>query len=84
MELDRYQTMKKQVEKLRSEAERAAGREEQLMKQLREQFGCKTIEEVRDKLEQLQAEAAKAEKIFNRKFKLFEEEWGEKLAEVEG
>jgi len=76
--------MKKQVEKLRSEAERAAGREELLLKQLKDQFGCGTIEEAQDKFQRLQTEAENAKKVFDRKFKLFEEEWGEKLAEVEG
>lgn len=84
MDMARYQKMKKQVEQLRSEAERAAGREEQLMKQLKDQFGCTTIEEAQDKLKQLQTEAEKAKKVFDRKFDLFEAEWGEKLKEVEG
>ena len=83
MELDQYQKMKKQMERLRSEAERAKGKEEQLLKQLQDQFGCRTIKEAKDKLVELECEKGKAEKAFDRKLKLFREEWGEKLKEVE-
>jgi len=84
MELDRYQKMKRQVEKLRSESERAAGRVEQLMVQLKEQFDCGTIKEAQAKLEKLEKDKEKAKKTFDAKFEAFNEEWGEKLEEMVG
>ena len=76
--------MKKQVEKLRAEADRAAGKVEQLMAQLKDQFGCDTIEDAQKKLKKLERDKIKAKKIFDTKLKLFESEWGERLEELGG
>jgi len=84
MELEQYQKLKKQVETLRSEAERAAGRLDQLMKQLGDEFGCKTLDEATAKLRALEVERTKAEQVFDKKYKLFQAEWGEQLKEVVG
>ena len=79
MELDKYQRMKKQAEGLRVKAERAAGKVEQLMAQLKEQFDCDTIEEAQEKLKALEKKKNKSKQAFDRAYKLFEAEWGEKL-----
>ena len=84
MELERYQKMKKNVDALRVNANRAAGKVEQLMIQLQEKHDCSTIGEAQKKLKKLEKDKIRLKKDFDTKYKLFEAEWGEKLEELAG
>jgi len=48
--------LKQQIEQARTDRDQTQGAITQLMKQLKEEFGCKTVEEAREKLKELQKE----------------------------
>lgn len=70
-----YRRLKQDVEDAKSEAERSRGAHEQLVKRLKEEFGCDTVKEGKAKLKQLEAEAKQAEKEFQAAVKEYEKKW---------
>lgn len=77
-----YERLQKDVEKARSEADRAEGAVEQLLGRLKEEFDCSSVDEG-DKLQRkLDEEAEKAEEAFDDALAEFKEEWNE-VMEVE-
>jgi predicted transcriptional regulator len=77
--LDRYNEVKRQIERLKKEAARAEGVHSQLMKQLKDEFGVETLDEAKTLLAKLSKEADKAEAEFEKTLNEFEEEWGDRL-----
>ena len=71
--------IKEQVDRLQREADKASGALEHAMVQLKEDFGCKTLEEGQKLLDELTQESKKAEDEFNKALKKFEDEWGDTL-----
>ena len=65
-EIERYERLKSSVDKLRREADRAQGSLDQLMTRLREQFGCKTVEQADQEREE-RKENKRIEKQLNAK-----------------
>lgn len=55
-EVDRLLTLKKKIKDKQDEKSRLQGRLDQLMSQLKEEFGCSSVEEGKAKLGELEAE----------------------------
>ena len=79
MDLNRYQRLLKEVETLRSQADRADGKLQQLKQQLKEEFGVDTIKQAKAKFKELDAEYEKAKAEFEEATEQFEKEFGDKL-----
>lgn len=73
---DDLQELKRKVEGLQREHDRAAGARDQLMKRLKAEFGCSTLEEAEALLERLQVEEREAARKYTARKKKFEKEFG--------
>lgn len=51
--IEQIQAIKDQAQQKRSTVERCKGNLEQLMRQLKDEFGCETVEEAKAKLEEM-------------------------------
>ena len=78
-ELKEMTKLKKKVEELKSEADKAQGAFDSCMARLKEEFDCDTIEEGRAALEDITKREAKALKKYKEAKDKFTEEWDEKL-----
>ncbi len=68
--------LRKRVDELRTEQDRATGALEQVLEQLQTRFGCSTLKEAEAKLTTWQEKATIAEKEFTQALAKFEKEWG--------
>jgi len=75
IDLKTYEKLKAAVNEKQREADRAKGAFDQNVKQLKEEFGCNSLKEARDKLEQLTASEEKAEQEYDRLLRDFQREW---------
>ena len=75
LKLKKYMNLKKRVEQAQQEANRAEGALEQVMKQLKEEFGCITLEDAKKKLKSLEKQEQKARTDFEEAMEEFEEKW---------
>lgn len=71
--------LKAKVERLRREADKAAGALGQAMKQLRKDFDCGTLKEAQKLLDELEKKEVKSKEKFNKEMRKFEEKWKEGL-----
>lgn len=78
--LDKYNQLKRQVEQLQREHDRAAGALEQIRLRLVTEFGCNSIKQAERLLVKLEQEAGELEKRFDKELKDFQKE----LAKHEG
>jgi hypothetical protein len=76
--VEEFDNLKRRVEKLQSERDKAAGVLEQLKEQLKKEFGLSSIKEAKALLRELEHEREEAEKQFNKDLKAFEKEWEER------
>jgi len=81
MDLDKYNLLKKKADKFKAEAERAAGALDQLMGELKKEFGCNTVEDAEKLLKKLVKEEKKAKVAYDEELERFEEKWGNRLEE---
>ena len=79
MNLQRFLHLKEQAEEHRRKADEAKGALEQLMTQLREEFGAASVEEAKELLRKLGKESASAERSYNDALQRFEQDHGDKL-----
>lgn len=70
-----YRELKKEVEDAKSESERAQGALDQLMKQLKKDFGCDTLKEAKGLLEDYEAKRVRCKKKFDEVMSDYEEKW---------
>lgn len=75
--LQKYLQLKKKVDQSQQEADKAEGALEQVIKQLKKEFGCTTLEEAKKKLKILERQQQKAETEFGDAVEEFEEKWDE-------
>jgi hypothetical protein len=66
MKEEEYKKLKREVETAKAEAERAAGAKQQLLAQLKQEWGCGSIEEAENKLAALRKKRVEAEAEFER------------------
>ena len=79
MNVEKYQKLKKRVESLKAEADRAEGAKEQLMQKLQDEFDCSTVKEADELLSSLEVKKKKVESKYVKALTAFEDKWGEKL-----
>ena len=79
IDIDSVMELKKKVEKLKQEKERAKGRVEQLLKTLEEKFGCSNLTDARALLKRKKRALSKLENEFNERESAFREKWRDKL-----
>lgn len=72
---EQYRKLKREVEEAKSEADRAKGALEHLMKRLKEEFKCDTLKEAKALLAELEGKETKALKIFEQLMEEYEEKW---------
>lgn len=70
-----YLALKKTVEEAQQNADKAEGALEQVMKQLKDDFGCSTLVEAKKKLKQLQKQEENITTEFDEAVESFEEKW---------
>lgn len=79
MNITELTSLKAKVERLKGDANKAAGALEQHMKTLKTDFDCDTLEDAEEKLEKLRADAQKAEEKFDTALAAFHKKWEGKL-----
>ena len=67
-----YTQLKKKVEEDQAEADRAEGALAEIMKRLKDEFGCSTIPKAKKKLKQLKTQAVNIEREYNTKIESYE------------
>jgi outer membrane protein TolC len=80
--LDDFDKLKAKVERLKAEKERAEGARDQLLRTLKEEFGCKSLQEAEALLAKLQSEETAALKKYNSYRTRFEKRWRKVLRKV--
>ena len=73
--LDKYLSLKKRVETAQQEADQAEGAEREVMKQIKDEFGCSTLNDVKRMLKQKRKQEADSKVKFDDAFDKFEEDW---------
>ena len=73
--VEEYQKLKKRVETVRREHDKAQGALEQTMKRLKEEFDCDSLKEARQLHKRLKREAAEAAEKFDGALAEFQEKW---------
>lgn len=76
---DDYQRLVRQVESLRQQRDKAEGALQQLLKRLKEEFGCKTLVEAKRKLKELEDEERVGYKAYQEAREEFDKKWKGKL-----
>lgn len=70
-----YKKLKTRVENARAEADRAQGALNQLMEQLENEFGCRSLKEANQKYQSLEKQEEKAKKEFDQLVEDYEKKW---------
>jgi predicted translin family RNA/ssDNA-binding protein len=79
-DLERYSELRDRITKMRREADKASGALESLLARLKEEFGCKTLEEAEELLKETQDQLAELEQTFNKSLHKFEKKWSDALS----
>lgn len=77
--LDDYQALKRKVETIRRDKDKARGALDQVMSDIKEEFGVKTIKEAKLLLTKLELDRQMAADKYLAKKKKFEEKWKDVL-----
>ena len=73
--LDKYLRLKERVETAQQEADQAEGAEKEVMKQIKDEFGCNTLNDAKRTLKQERKKEAASKEKFDDAFEQFEEDW---------
>jgi len=73
--LDKYLSLKKRVDTAQQEADQAEGAEKEVMKQIKSEFNCNTLNEAKRTLKQKRKQEADSKVKFDTAFEQFEEDW---------
>lgn len=74
-----YTNLKAKLEAAQAEKNKALGAREELLRRLKDEFGCKTIEEARELLEEKRQAHSKLSKKLLKMIENFEEAHGDRL-----
>ncbi len=80
--LDDIVELKEKVNALQEKKQKAAGALEQTIKQLKEEFGCRTIEEAKKILAKLKKEEDEIEEELDDEIPAFEKKWEDVLKDA--
>lgn len=75
-----YERLKKQEEEAARERDQAIGAKETYLKQLKDDFGCRTVEEAKALLASKQKEQDKLKRTIEKKLETFDEKHGEEIS----
>ena len=75
--LDKYLSLKKRVETAQQEADQAEGAEKEVMKQIKDEFDCSTLNEAKRTLKQKRKQEVDSKEKFDTAFEKFEEDWSD-------
>ena len=78
MTISQLTSLKQRVEQLQQETSRATGGLEQVMLQLKNEFGCDSLEEAQEELTRLEADVEASERTFREDMARFEKEYGDR------
>lgn len=81
MTTQEFETLEKEINQARQHAERARGAFDQLMRRLDEEFGCKTINQAKEKLDELKTACERTEKVFAKALEDYQAKWKGGLAD---
>ena len=79
MDIRRWEKLKGEVERLQREVDRAEGVLSSLMDRLKNEHGCKSLEEAKSILEKMKKKADRTENNYNAVLEEFERKWKEVL-----
>lgn len=79
LDLARFNRLKESADDAKRETAQAEGALRQLMRQLKDEFDCDSLEEAEEKAAKAERDAAKAEKKYETALTEFEKKWGGKL-----
>lgn len=77
--LEEYNRIKKAADDRRKEVDQAEGAYNQLLKDLKEEFGCDSIEAAEAKLVELEVQEKAAEEAYQTELTTYKEKWGDLL-----
>lgn len=78
MKEEKFWELKQEVERARSEAERAKGALDQLYLRLKKDFDCANLKEARELLKKLLRKEEEAQEAYERAVKDYESKWKKK------
>ena len=73
--LNKYLKIKKQVERDQQKADKAEGALNQIMKQLKDEFNCSTLEEAERMLKKMKKKSKELQKQFEEAIEKYEKEY---------
>lgn len=79
MNLEQYQSLIQKRDSLQRQQERSKGKLEQLLSQLKSEFGCDSIEAAEKELTKIKKQEEKAEREADAAMAEWENKWGGKL-----
>lgn len=79
MDLNEYKRLKKRVEELKDSAKKAEVREEYLLRQLKEEFLCDSLEDAETLLKKRVEELEEEGREYERELEKFSKKYGERL-----
>lgn len=82
--LDEFWTLKRRADRLRQKAAEAEGTRKEILRRLKEEFGCASLEEAKAMLAELQEKERKLGAKYTKLFKDFREKWSHVLATEDG
>ena len=82
IDIDTLTELKKKIKRLKSEKDKAQGRIEQLLKTLKKDFNCITLEEAESLLNQTEKEQKHLEKKYEKALASFIEKWPLKISQT--
>lgn len=83
--LDQYHTLRRRAERLRQKAAEADGALKEVLRQVKEQFGCSTLKEAKALLAELEAKERKLGARYAAEMAKFQSKWGDVLdGKIEG
>ena len=73
--LDKYIRLKESVESAQQEADQAEGAEKEVMKQIKDEFNCRTLGDAQRELKRMRKQEVASKAKFDNAFEQFEEDW---------
>jgi hypothetical protein len=74
-----HEQLKRKIEVYQRKADKAAGALQELMKRLKDDFGCTSLKEAEKLLERMQSDHKRDSRQFEKDLQEFEEEYGDAL-----
>jgi hypothetical protein len=80
---EEFERIKEQVDSLQRQSDRVEGELNAILKEIKEKFGCRTLEEAKRLLDKMSKETSALEKQVKKKQKAFDMKWGDTLEQLD-